>query len=339
MPDLQKTQQLYKKKYKQLVDGVSLFSEGDDLLYVKHLSELDIGELELSADKYHQEAEKKGLPTEEEKVSILIKQEIWSEEKEESIESLRRKIGMLQDTHKKLFLKGQIARSQKTIDPLLDELSNLLSEREESLGLTCEKYAEKKSNEQIVAHCFFKDKEMTEKFFSEEEFDELHRDKLYAYIKIYNDVSREFSSEEMKRLAALPFFINIFFLCDDKICDFYGKPIIGLTLCQIDVFNHAKTYKAVMSQGNNPPDEMYEDLDKLVAFYDSYSGSGSSGLKEAKNKDSQSIVGATIEEMQQLTKGDDGTSVITLGNVEKNLQEKGRTLSDLSFEEIVKIHE
>lgn len=339
MPDLQKTQQLYKKKYKQLIDGVSLFSDVNSSIYVKHLSELDIGELELATDKYHKEAKEKGLPSEKEKLSILIKQEIWDDKKEKKIDTLRKQLAALQGTHKKLFLKKQIKRSQKEIDSMLEDLTSLLHEREELLGLTCEKFAEKKSNEEIVIHCFFKDKEMTQKFFSEEEFDELHREKLYYYIKAYNDVSREFSSDEMKRLAALPFFINLFFLCDDNIYTFYGKPVTGLTLCQIDAFNCAKTYKSIMSQGNNPPDEMYEDLDQLVAFYESYSGSGPEGLKEAKNKDSQSIVGASIEEMKKLTKGDDGVHVVTLGKMEEDLNEKGRTLSDLSFDEIVKMHE
>ena len=62
MPDLQKTQQLYKKKYKQLIDGVSLFFDDNTPIYIKHLSELDIGELELATDKYHKEAKKKVLP-------------------------------------------------------------------------------------------------------------------------------------------------------------------------------------------------------------------------------------------------------------------------------------
>ena len=339
MPDLQKTQQLYKKKYKQLIDGVSLFSDNEVSVYVKHLSELDIGELELATDKYHEQARKRGLPSEKEKISILIEQGVWEKEKEKEISSLRRKASVLQDTHKRLFLKKQIAKSQESIDLVLKDLTSLLSEREEALGLTCEKYAEKKSNEEIVIHCFFKDKGMLQKFFTEQEFDELHREKLYYYIKIYNEISREFSSEEMKRLAALPFFINIFFLCDDKICDFYGKPVVELTLCQIDVFNAAKTYKSIMSQGNNPSDEMYENLDELVAFYDAYSGSNSEALKEAKHKDSQSIVGASIEEMQKLTKGDDGVQVVTMDKLEERLVKKGRTLSDLSFQEIAQMHQ
>ena len=174
MPDLQKTQQLYKKKYKQQIDGVSLLSDNGNLLYVKHLSDLDIGELELATDKYHKEAEGKGLPPEKEKLSILIKQELWADEKENEVSTLRKQVALLQDTHKKLFLKKQLKNSQKKIDSVLKDLTSLLSEREEILGLTCEKYAEKKSNEEIVAHCFFKDREMTQRFFSEEEFDELH---------------------------------------------------------------------------------------------------------------------------------------------------------------------
>ena len=339
MSDLHKTQQLYKKKYKELIDGASAFRDGNELLYVKHLTEADIGELELSTEKYHKEAEEKGLPVEQDKISILVKQDLWTQEKEEEIKELKIKIATLQDTHKKLFLKAQISKSQESIDAVIQSLGKLVTEREELLGLTCEKYADRKSNEEIVLYCFYKDRELKQKFFTPEEFDELHRDKLYRYIQVYNDISREFSSEEMKRMAALPFFINLFFLCEDNIYTLYGKPVISLTLAQVDAYNSAKTYKSIMSQGNSPPDEMYESLDELVSFYDSYSGAGGEALKEATNKGSQSIVGATVEEMKKFTKGEDGAHVITLDSLEAKLAKEGRNLEDLSMVEIAKLHQ
>lgn len=340
MPDLQKTQQKYKKTYKQLVDGFSTTVQDKKTIYVKHLSESDIGELELSTDRYIKESKKRGLPDEEEKIKMLIKQEMWSNKNEEKIINLRKELSILQDTHKKLFLKGQIAKSKKQIDKLLKELTELLTEKNELLGLTCEKYAEKKTNEEIVLFSFFRDKALSERFFTDEEYDELHKEKLYYNIQVYNDIAKEFSVEEMKKLAALPFFINLFFLCEDNIYNFYGKSITELSICQIEAFNAAKTYKSIMGQGNSPPDEMYEDLDKLVSFYDSYSSGSTESLKEAKSKDSQSIVGATIEEMKKMTKGNDGGEIVTtLKQEQERLRKEGRGLEDLSLEEIAKMHQ
>ena len=74
---------------------------------------MDIGTFEVSTDLHFDKAKKDGLPTEEESLKLLIKQEIWSNEKEEKIKKLRLSTAILQDTHKKLFLKGQIAKSQK----------------------------------------------------------------------------------------------------------------------------------------------------------------------------------------------------------------------------------
>ena len=42
----------------------------------------------------------------------------------------------------------------------MQDFSKLTTEKEELLGLTCEKYSEKKSNEEIVFHSFFKDQKL-----------------------------------------------------------------------------------------------------------------------------------------------------------------------------------
>ena len=333
-----KTQQKYKKIYRELVDGYSIMACEGGEAFVKHISEYDLGALEIYADKHHGDAKKRGLPDEEEKLSILIKNQLWEESKEEKISNLTTSLAALQDSHKKLFLKKQLKQSQEKIDKVSKTLVDLAKEKEDLLGLTCEKYAERKSNEEIVFHCFYKDKNLAEKFFSREEFEKIHHVKLYEYITRYNKISSKFSYLEMQRLAALPFFANLFFMVEDDATKFYGKNITSLSICQVELFNIAKLYKSIINQGNSPPSEFYNDVDKLVSFYDSYSG-GDKEVKEAGSKDAQSIVGATMEEMKQMTKGKEGDeSVISLQQAFKDVEKEGKKPEDLSMEDIAKMH-
>lgn len=339
MLEIVKAQQKYRRVYHEVINGYSEFVTDGSSAYVKHVSEYDLGELELSSEAHFSEAKSKGLPTEEEQLDILCKNEIWSLEKEDEISALKNDLSLKLDSHKKLFLKKQIKNSQKLIDELEKKLSELLKERENLMGLTCERFAEKKSNEEIVLYTFFKDKYFQERLFTQEQFDDMHHSKLFIYMQMYNDVSNKTSYEETKRLAALPFFTNLFFLADDDPFKFFGVPISKLTISQVNLFNAGKTYKSILSQGNSPSEEMYQDLDKLVSFYDSYSGSGSEELKEGVNKDAQSIVGATIDEMKQLTKGKGDESVITMNKaLEQAEKETGKSRSDLSMEDIAKMH-
>tara|TARA_Y100000401_G_scaffold117127_1_gene124794 strand:- start:5587 stop:6609 length:1023 start_codon:yes stop_codon:yes gene_type:complete len=334
-----KDHQRYKKVFHELVNGYSEIFCEDEQAFVKHISEHDLGALELYGEKHYEDAKKKGLPSEEEQLNILIKGDLWSYEQEEKIESLKSNLATLHETHKKLFLKRQLKESQKKIDSVTLELSSILQEKEELVGLTCEKFSERKSNEEIVFHCFYKDRELTEKFFTRDSFEELHHVKLYDYIKQYNSVSVRFSYEEMKKLAAFPFFTNLFFTAEADIFKFYGKNILDLTACQIEVFNISKMYKAIMEQGTSPPEELYEDISRVVSFFDSYSGNGSKALKEAGNKDSQSIVGASIKEMQEMTKGTEGNeTVLTLDKALENATKGKKDISELSMIEIAKMH-
>tara|TARA_B100000519_G_scaffold36878_1_gene26782 strand:+ start:6024 stop:7046 length:1023 start_codon:yes stop_codon:yes gene_type:complete len=338
VPEGKNTEQKFKRIYHELINGYSSIDYEGKKVFVKHISEHDLGALEQYGDAHHSEAKSKGLPTEDEQLNILIKGGLWSTEQEDKIKNLKETLASLNESHKNLFLKRQIKQSQEKINEVSESLSSLLQERVELIGLTCEKYAERKSNEEIVYHCFFEDEGLTRKFFTRQEFEELHHSKLYDCIKKYNEVSNKFSYEEMKRLAACTFFTNLFFSSDADLYKFYGKGVVQLSGCQLDVFNVSRLYKSIMEQGTSPPQELYEDIDKVVSFFDSFS-SGNSTLKEAGNKDSQSIVGASIEEMKQMTKGTEGNeSVITLDSALSKLEEEGKDINNLSMEEIAKMH-
>ena len=151
---------------------------------------------------------------------------------------------------------------------------------------------------------------------------------LYAYIFLYNNSLVNFTSKYIKQIAAMPFFINSFLISNDDPMIFFGKPIIDLTNYQIDIFSTGKFYKSVMSSRGNPPEEYYEDPEKVVEWYES-SKSVEEIHKQTEGKEASTIVGADKEEMKQLIKSDP-TAVDLNKEVSKKMKEKG-----VSFEDVV----
>ena len=137
-----------RKLYKDIINGYSYIPYQD--IYIKHFKETDIGEINESKQIIIEESKEKGLLLEEEKVKLLIESDHWSQEKEYEIQSLEEQIANHKQAKTKLFIKAQLDAIQRQINQKQEKLDELLDEKNSVLGLTVEKYAEKKSSEEII---------------------------------------------------------------------------------------------------------------------------------------------------------------------------------------------
>ena len=219
-----------------------------------------------------------------------------------------------------------------------------MAKREELIGFTSEKYAQKKTNEYYVFSSLYKDRDLKEPFFSCEDFDYLSAKELSDLVANYNAVNTKFSSETLKRIALSGFFLNFFYVSEDNPYYFFGKPIVNLTFYQVQLYSFGKNYKNMLQNSKNkPPDEMYDDPDKLTEFFEQ----GEEAMKvieslDAKGKDplegkekaggATSLVGATKEDLERLGLGEDQGEYISLS---KEAAKKG---GKLDIYELMKIH-
>ena len=323
----------FRRVYADIINGYSIVDSADKV-YVRHLNESDIGYISSKYKIYFEEARSKGLLTTKEKIDLLKEQEIWSEEEEEEIKQLSSELQRNTTTKKNLLIRHQIDEVADLISEQEKKLQVLESKRDETIDLTCEKYADKKSNEEIVSLCLFKDSQQKEKLFTREEYEEMDQSKLYAFIYIYNKTLSSFSTKFIKQLSALPFFMNSFLICNDDPMIFFGKPIVSLTNYQIDLFSTGKYYKSVMASIGNPPDEDYSDPDKLVEWYEKAKNTEQI-KKSVEDKEASTLVGASKKEMDQIIK-DDPFAVDLNKEVQKMSKEKGKKTLELA--DIMKIH-
>jgi len=275
-----------KKLYQEIVMG---FSESEYLgkpIFIKHFSELENAVFNSERLKCQEIAIQKGLEPKEDKLIFLTKQGLWTREKEDEIIRLEKEISNLDLVLKNLFLRRQISEAKDKINKCKEKLSVIQKEKQELLGFCVEDFVEKKINETIILNSFYKDSSLKEKLFSDEEFDLLTEEEMYDLIRKLNEFYKKFHHEEIKRICACSFLIHLFSLCDDSAFYFYGKYIVNLSILQVNLFSQAKYFKSLMEiQKSSPPEDVVEDPDKMIEWYDTL---GKSNL-EGRNSEASGV--------------------------------------------------
>lgn len=319
-----------------ILKGYSLSYYKDNKLYFKHNTSFDSGEIDHLKQEFIEKAKKNGLPTEDQKEEYLISENIWSKENNEKIKKLKSDISTLKQTKSKLFKSDDINDFNKQIDKKKLELINLTVERKDLLGFTVEDYANKKINEYYMFNSLFKDKNLKDRYFSEQEFDELENKDISEILTIYNDINKNFVETNLKKISLSSYYLSLFNLCDENAYNLYGKPIIYLTFYQMEVFGYARYFKNALSEAKHKPaNEYYEDPEKLIEWLESSKNveevltKSENSLSKTEGAIATSIVGAKKEDLAKIGKDENGISL------HKEAQKKGGVLS---MEDLMKMH-
>lgn len=152
----------------------------------------------------------------------------------------------------------------------------------------------------------FKDEHLTAKYISPAEFESGDDEFGALAFRIQIELGK-FNELNLKRLSLSSFFRGSFYLCDDKVYDFYGKPIIKLTIYQTDLFQWGMYFKHKLSESKlSIPDDLYEKPDELIEYIDTAQNAAKildgDNRKNKKHKigEATSLVGATKEDYQKL---------------------------------------
>lgn len=317
--------------------GYSIRAFGKDKIFIKHQTSFDSGDADHKKEEFKNKAIQGGLPTIEDQDKYIIKEKLWSEEKNKEIDKIGFYISNLKTTKSKLFRSEEIKSINVQINEENLKLNKLKSEKKELIGFTAEDYANKKINEYYIKNSLYKDENLKNTYFSENEFDELEDKDIVNILKIYDEFNKDFFDKNLKKIALSPFYLNLFNISEDNPYYFYGKPIMHLTFYQVEVFGYARYFKSIITEAKNKPsDDLYEDPDKLIDWLES-----SRNLEEVldknvskENKKSEgavgtSIIGASKEDLEKINKNQKGVSL------HQEALKKGGVLS---MEDLMKLH-
>ena len=307
MSDVENKVNYLKKLYKEIVLGFSVSEYAGKPIFIKHFTEIDNGELESYRIKYQSMAKQKGLQTKEDKSKLLIQEGYWSVEKDLEIEKIKKEISDLDMLKKNLVIKRQVLQNKEKILNATSRLNEILREKEEVFGFSLEDFVSKKVNEYTIYNSFYKEKDLKEKLFSEDEFDTLAEIDLSKLIVLLNNFYVDFGHNQIKRICACPFFASLYNLCGDNAYNFYGRYVVGLTILQVNMFSQGRYFKSLIeSRGHQamPPNDIMEDPDKMIEWYDTSSDVPS------VNADGISYFGASKEELKKMAGNSNTVSVL-----------------------------
>ncbi len=318
--------------FSEIIEGYSFVPSklfGD--LKIKHINNFDAAKTDIKNHYYFEKAVSQGLEKREDKIDYLIKEKLWDPEKDKQAKRLEDMLKGMRKTKSKLFLQTQIDSINKDIEKNELELNTILSEKETIIGFTAEEYAQRRINEYYMYISILD--ENGNRLFKEDEFQELDEEQVAEIMAVYSKNNEKFKAEVLKKIALADFFTNIFYLCEDNVFNFYGKPVINLTFYQIEIYSYGRYFKSLIQNSEDKiPDHIVEDPDKLIEWAQS-----SKNVKEVLEKNSgeeagaSSIMGATKEDLAKAGVNQD-QDVIDLS---KKAEEQG---GRLSMDDLMKLH-
>ena len=318
--------------FSEIIEGYSFVPSklfGD--LKIKHINNFDAAKTDIKNHYYFEKAVSQGLEKREDKIDYLIKEKLWDPEKDKQAKKLEDVLRGMRKTKPKLLLQAQIDSINKDIEKNEIELGKILAEKESIIGFTAEEYAQRRINEYYMYISILD--ENGNRLFGEDEFQELDEEQVTEIMTIYSKNNEKFKAEVLKKIALADFFTNIFYLCEDNVFNFYGKPVINLTFYQIEIYSYGRYFKSLIQNSEDKiPDHIVEDPDKLIEWAQS-----SKNVKEVLEKNSgeeagaSSIMGATKEDLAKAGV-DKNEDVIDLS--QKAKEQGGR----LSMDDLMKLH-
>ena len=312
--------------FRDIINGYSSIEHNKQLIYVMHLGPTQEADIEKIKLKKYKDAISKGIPTHKEKMDILLKEKLWTEEEDVFLIQQKSYIQGLEDTKKNLMFVSQIKEKEKEII----ESRKLLNEKQffldELLGLTAEKFADKQCNSYYLYYCLFKDEELKQRLFDFNQFLQLDDEEIYPLIHSFNTATQDIDNENIKKTSLSSMVQNLYGISSGA-SDFMGKPVCKFTYYQISLCSFAGYYKSILSElGSNIPEDYRHDPEKIESLFIS-----SRNMEKQKNsQDGEAAVtayfGANKEDVKAL-------GAVEEDSLSKKIAEKGE-LSMMDFIEM-----
>ena len=283
-------------------DGYTESTIGDKDICFKHITIRDQRYLHKYYEKYKNLALKRGLETEAERIAAVTKDEVWSAEDDLKIESLQNEVENLKSTMNAVFLPSQRESIQKDLNKRRTELTDLLIKRKEVIGKTAEDYASVRSGDELLRCLIFKDPELKSFLYSDDDFAELETWEVADIAKTQQDISEKFSDSIIQQAVLRPFFSMYLSSCEN-LGQFYGKPVVDLTIYQLKVAVYGRMFSNIFQNVPDIPENIKDNPEQLLAFSESKMSSNKNSGGIDDSADASTVFGATEEDMEAIKGG------------------------------------
>lgn len=299
----------------EIFDGYTECQFLDRSVYFKHLTVKDQRYLHLYYERYKKKAIERGVDLEEDILKKVKKDGLWTDDDDVKIENIRKELENLKTTKKSLFLNSQKESVQKTIDNQESEYYKLISKRKEIVGKTAEDYATNMASIEMIRYFVFDSPDLDKHAFTKEEFDEMDDDQLFKLKLLQTNVNEKLNELDIQKAVLRPFFNMYLSFCDNA-HDFFGKPLVDLSVFQMRLVLFGRIFNSIFQYTEDIPDDIREDPERLLAFSEAKSNKdkGKSFIKD--DAAGSAVFGSTPDDVKDLAES--GGKAIKLSDEIKN---------------------
>jgi len=288
----------YRYLFRDIVVGFCEVDIEGKTLFVKHLSALDQVNLEILEEQFFTKAKNRGLPTEQEALDRLKEEEMWAKEDEAEIERQKQYLKGVEDTRKQLYLKTELEINEKQLKEARDKLGELLFAKANLVGQTCEKYSRSRVNDHYILKSFFKDRDLSVAYYTDEEISELPLKELQVITQLYNLHVGLFTDQHIQDLTLQDFYAPYFPFCDN-VMNFFNKPLFQLSSNQVKIIVFTRMFKNIFENYPKIPESIRKDSAKIIDYVNAQDKA--KDVMSNLDKDGAStVMGATKEDYEYL---------------------------------------
>jgi len=283
----------------EIFDGYSECEFEDRFIYLKHLTVKDQRYIHVYYEKYKESAIKRGVKTEEEILNGLKEDGLWDSNDDLKIANLETEIENLNTTKKSMFLKSQKDGVQETINEKQAVYYKLKNDRRKIVGKTAEEYASNMSSIEMIRYFVFDSKDLNKHAFSKEDFDEMDDHSLGQLQKLQDKTRSRLNELDIQKAVLRPFFSMYLSFCENA-KDFFGKPVIDLSVFQMKLVLFGKIFQSIFQYVEDIPDGIKQDPEKLMAFSESKSDKSKNKSFLDENASASTVFGGTKEDLGEI---------------------------------------
>ena len=155
---------------------------------------------------YFDRAKERGLPTEEEIFDDLKKEGFWTEKDDAELDTQKMYWESLVKNKKNVFLKSALEQINKQIEEAEEAYRKLQNKKSDLVKNSCEIYASNRANDFYIVNSFYKDKELKEPLFTQEEYEYMEGTEVSKLIRTYNEFHSRFSENNIQKLTLQGFY-------------------------------------------------------------------------------------------------------------------------------------
>tara|TARA_B110000305_G_C19427849_1_gene634602 strand:+ start:45 stop:1025 length:981 start_codon:yes stop_codon:yes gene_type:complete len=311
----------YRGLFKEIVDGFSAYYVGEEKRYIKHQSNSDLVEFDQVYQMHFDRAKSRGLPSEQEILEELEKEEIWNKSDQAEIDAQLFYVKSLHKNKKNIYLSSAIKTINNQIAEAELKLKELTEQKSSLISNSCDGYALNRANDFYMFNSFYKTKDLDEPLYTQEEFENTNTKEVTNLVRTYNSFHDKFSEKNIQNLAVQDFY-KIYYSFSESTMDFFGVPVVKLNNFQLNLLIYTRIFKNIFEMNDDLPDKIKKDPEALLDYANS-----SKAREEVKSKMSGSsagstIVGATKEDLEDL-----GMDLSSGKSLESEARKKGGELS------------